>query len=90
MLKEAEIAAASREPRAYSTPGSSHPEKPAAWADEAPSAADKAKSTVAKEVAKEARIAAIEAKKQAEKEATAHRLWQFEQLRTAEAIGGSH
>ena len=87
---EAELAAASREPRAYSTPGSSHPERAPTWEPEAPSAADKAKSTVAKEVAKEARIAAHEAKKQAKREAAAHRLWQFEQLRTAEAIGGSH
>ena len=88
---EAELVAASREPRAYSTPGSSHPERAPTWAAlEAPSAADKAKKTVAKEVAKEARIAAIEAKKRAEEEAAAHRLWQFEQLRTAEAIGGRH
>ena len=45
---EAELAAASREPRAYSTPGSSHPERAPTWEPEAPSAADKAKSTVKK------------------------------------------
>ena len=85
----AEASAAAKQPRAYTASGPSHKEGAPAWAEEPADAADQAKEEVRRDTSKAAQAQAIADKKRAEKEATAHRLWQLEQIRKGEEIGGS-
>jgi hypothetical protein len=85
--RQAKATAAARQLRAYSTAGPSHREGAPRWGDEVPDAGDRAKSDANRAASKEAK-----AKRRADKKAAAraeleHRVWQFEQIRTGEAIG---
>ena len=85
----ADAANAAKQPRAYTASGPSHKTGAAQWAEEPADAAEKAKEEVRRDTSKEAQAKAIADKKRAEEEATAHRLWQLEQIRKGEEIGGS-
>ena len=86
--RQAEEAAAAKQPRAYSAAGPSHREGAPKWEDEVPNAGDKAKSDVARETSKEAKARRRREKRAAERAELEHRMWQFEQIRIGDAIGG--
>ena len=85
--RQAEAAAAARQSRAYSAAGPSHREGAPRWEDEVPDAGDRAKSDANRAASKEAKAKRRADKKAAARAALAHRMWQFEQIRTGEAIG---
>ena len=86
--RQAEEAAAARQPRAYSVAGPSHKEGAPKWEDEVPDAGDKAKSDANRAASKEAKAKRRADKKAAKRAELEHRVWQFEQVRIGEAIGG--
>ena len=87
--RQAEAAAAAKQPRAYTAAGQSHREGAPKWGDEVPDAGDKAKRDATREASKEASAKRRAEKKAAERANVEHRLRQFEQIRIGEAIGGS-
>jgi hypothetical protein len=87
--RQAEAAAAAKQPRAYTAAGPSHREGAAKWEDEVPDACDKAKSDANREASKEAKAKRRAEKKAAKRADVEHRVWQFAQVRTGEAIGGN-
>lgn len=87
--EQANATNAAKQPRAYTTSGPSRKEGGAQWAEEPADAAGQAKEATRCSTSKEAQAQAIVDKRVAEKAATAHRLWQLEQIRKGEEIGGS-
>ena len=86
--RQAEEAAAARQPRALTTAGPSHREGAPKWEAEALDAGNKAKSDVARETSKEARARRRREKRAATRAELEHRVWQLERIRIGEAIGG--
>ena len=86
--RQAEEAAAARQPRALTTAGPSHREGAPKWEAEALDAGNKAKSDVARETSKEAKARRRREKRAAARAELEHRMWQFEQIRIGDAIGG--
>lgn len=86
--RQAEEAAAARQPRAYTAAGPSHREGAPKWEGEVPDAGDKAKRDANREASKEAKAKRRADKNAAERAELEHRMWQFEQLRIGDAIGG--
>lgn len=87
--RQAEAAAAAKQARAYTAAGPSHREGAPKWEDEPPDAGDKAKSDANRETSKEAKARRRAEKKAAKRADVEHRMWQFEQIRIGEAIGGN-
>lgn len=87
--RQAEEAAAAKQPRAYTAAGPSHREGAPKWEDEPPDAAEKAKRDANREASLDASAKRRAAKKAAEQADVERRLRQFEQIRIGEAIGGS-
>ena len=86
--RQAEEAAAARQPRALTTAGPSHREGAPKWEAEALDAGNKAKSVVARETSKEAKARRRREKRAAARAELEHRMWQCEQIRIGDAIGG--
>jgi len=86
--RQAEEAAAARQPRALTTAGPSHREGAPKWEAEALDAGNKAKSDVARETSKEAKARRRREKRAAARAELEHRMWQCEQIRIGDAIGG--
>ena len=86
--RQAEAAAEARQPRAYSAAGPSHKEGAPKWEAEVPDAGNKAKSDVARETSKEAKARRRREKRAATRAELEHRMWQLEQIRIGDAIGG--
>lgn len=87
--ERANAANVAKQPRAYTASGPSRKEGGVQWTEEPADAAGQAKEATRCSTSKEAQAQAIVDKKGAERAATAHRLWQLEQIRKGEEIGGS-
>ena len=87
--RQAQAAAAAKQPRAYTTAGQSHREGAPKWEDEVPDAGEKAKRDATRAASKEAKAKRRAEKKAAKRADVERRLRQFEQIRIGEAIGGS-
>ena len=87
--RQAEAAAAAKQPRAFTAAGQSHREGAPKWEDEVPDAGVKAKRDANRAASKDAKAKRRAEKKAAKRADVEHRVWQFEQIRIGEAIGGN-